>query len=50
MVRANTFAGQVIAALSRRTPAFQPGPTEPQAFPGRLRALFSRHDRPNRDR
>jgi regulator of protease activity HflC (stomatin/prohibitin superfamily) len=39
-MRADSLAGQVVAVLSRRTPAFRPNPDEPQTFPGRLRALF----------
>ena len=39
-MRANTFAGEVIAVLSRRAPAFQLKPTEPQTLPGRILALL----------
>lgn len=44
-MRANTFAGQVIAVLSRRASAFELDSAEPQTFPGRLRALLSRRRR-----
>jgi hypothetical protein len=37
-MRARSFTGQVVAVLSRRTPAFQPRPGEPSTFPGRLHA------------
>lgn len=40
-MRAHTFAGQIIAVLSRRASAFEPSSGEPQTFPGRLRALLS---------
>ena len=42
-MRANTFAGQVVAVLSRRASAFELDSAEPQTFPDRLRALLSRH-------
>ena len=38
-MRANSFAGQVVAVLSRRAPALQPRPGEPSTFPGRLQAV-----------
>ena len=38
-MRSGSFAGQVVAVLSRRTPAFQPRPGEPSTFPGRVHAL-----------
>jgi len=41
-MRADTFAGHVVAVLSRRARAFQPGPAEPATFPGGLRALARR--------
>jgi molecular chaperone DnaK len=41
-VRTDSFLGQVVAVLSRRTASFQPNLGEPQTFPGRLRALFTR--------
>jgi tetratricopeptide (TPR) repeat protein len=44
-MRANTFAGQVIAVLSRRASAFELDSAEPKTFPGRLRALLSRRGR-----
>jgi hypothetical protein len=44
-MRANTFAGQVIAVLSRRVSAFELDSAEPQTFPGRLWALISRQRR-----
>ncbi len=37
-MRADSFAGQVLAVISRRTPALQPDPNEPSTFPGWLRA------------
>jgi hypothetical protein len=40
-MRASSFAGQVVAVLSRRTAAFQPGQAEPSTFPGALRAYFT---------
>ena len=36
-MRANSLAGQVIAVMSRRTPAFQPLPGEASTFPGQVR-------------
>jgi hypothetical protein len=47
-MRADTFAGQIIAVLSRRASAFELNSGEPQTFPGRLRALLShpRHTTP----
>lgn len=42
-MRADSLIGQVIAVISRRTPAFQPGPGEPYTFPGRVRQLSSAH-------
>jgi hypothetical protein len=36
MMRADSLAGQILAVVSRRTPAFQPSPDEPSTFPGRL--------------
>jgi hypothetical protein len=45
-MRANTFAGQVIAVLSCRTSAFEQGSAEPQTFPRRLRALLSMDAKP----
>lgn len=36
-MRANSLAGQVIAVMSRRAPAFQPLPGEPSTFPGQVR-------------
>jgi len=44
-MRANTFVGQVIAVLSRRVPAFELDPAEPQTFPGRIKFLLSRRGR-----
>jgi hypothetical protein len=34
MIRADSFVGQVIAVISRRTPAFRPREDEPSTFPG----------------
>jgi len=43
MMRADSLAGQILAVVFRRTPAFQPCPNEPSAFPGRLyRASLTR--------
>lgn len=36
MMRADSLTGQVVAVLSRRTPAFQPVLGEPVTFPGRV--------------
>jgi hypothetical protein len=36
MMRADSLAGQILAVVSRRAPAFQPGPDERSTFPGRL--------------
>jgi WD40 repeat protein len=36
MIRTDSLAGQVIAVISRRTPAFQPSFDEPLTFPGQL--------------
>ncbi|WP_462204040.1 WD40 repeat domain-containing protein, partial [Frankia sp. CcWB3] len=41
-MRADSFAGQVLAVLSRRTPAFTLPEDEPQTFPDRARALLLR--------
>jgi hypothetical protein len=35
-MRRNSFAGQVLAVFSRRTPAFQPRQGEPSSFPGAI--------------
>lgn len=37
-MRANSFAGQILAVLSRRAAVFQPRPDEPSTFPGRVHA------------
>lgn len=43
MMRADSLAGQILAVVSRRTPAFKPCPDEPSTFPGRLyRASLTR--------
>lgn len=39
-MRIDRFPGQVIAVISRRSPAFELDPDEPQTFAGRLTALF----------
>lgn len=36
MMRADSLAGQILAVVSRRNPAFQPCPDESSTFPGRL--------------
>jgi IPT/TIG domain len=38
-MRAESLAGQVVAVLSRRTPALQPAPGEPVTFPGRIHRI-----------
>lgn len=47
-MRSSSLAGQIIAVLSRRTPAFQPRPGEPTSVPGRIRALVTAHASPSR--
>lgn len=42
-MRSNSFAGQVVAALSRRATAFEPKDTRLHNFPDRLVALLHRH-------
>jgi hypothetical protein len=39
-MRADSLAGQVVAVLSRRTPALQPAPGEPGTFPHWIHRLF----------
>ncbi len=41
-MRADSLAGQIVAVLSRRTPAFEPLAGEPMTFPGRLQVLLRR--------
>ncbi len=41
-MRADSFAGQVLAVLSRRSPAFTLPDAEPRTFPGRALALLHR--------
>ncbi|WP_322748403.1 MULTISPECIES: hypothetical protein [unclassified Frankia] len=41
-MRADSFIGQVLTVLSRRTPAFTPLPGEPQTFAGHAYALLRR--------
>lgn len=43
MTRADSLTGQVIAVISRRTPAFQPRAGEPVTFPGYLHRASSQH-------
>jgi hypothetical protein len=38
-MRAESLVGQVVAVLSRRTPALQPAPGEPMTFPGRIHRI-----------
>lgn len=40
-MRADSFAGQVIAVVSRRDTAFRPSHGEPSTFPGQLTTLLS---------
>jgi hypothetical protein len=47
IMRSNSLAAQVLAVISRCTPAFQPLPGEPQTFPDRIAAL-RRHRRTHR--
>jgi WD40 repeat protein len=44
-MRADSLAGQVIAVVSRRTPALEPRPGEPSTFPGRIYQASPRHAR-----
>ena len=39
-MRSSSLAGQIVAVLSRRTPAFQLRPMEPTSVSGRLRAVM----------
>jgi FtsZ-interacting cell division protein YlmF len=41
-----SFPRQVLAVVFRRAPAFQPEPSQPTTFPGRVRALWRKADSP----
>jgi excisionase family DNA binding protein len=42
-MRAESFLGQVVAVMSRRTAAFIPASREQSTFPGQLQSLILRH-------
>jgi hypothetical protein len=44
-MRSNSLLAQVVAVLSRRTPAFQPAPGQPRTFGGML-GLVRRRRKP----
>jgi hypothetical protein len=42
-MRRFSLLAQIVAVISRRTPAFQPAPGQPQTFNGSIHALLDLH-------